>query len=197
MNNNKPYDKVIEYLEVAYNSDGKYCWIDTLFIPNSDDLEFYITFLPIKRHHNYSVIFTNGVNSSVYYRIVMWDSFPAYANYGTPDAQGGALPNLLGVKFSAELRNVECVIDGISYELPAYQNKENTASITLFNRYTQDRQISGRLYSFKIKKSGKTILDLIPVRKGNEGFMYDRVSGKLYGNAGDPGSRFILGPDIQ
>jgi hypothetical protein len=36
-------------------------------------------------------------------------------------------------------------------------------------------------------------LDLIPVRVGNVGYMYDKVSGKLFGNVGT--GSFILGPD--
>lgn len=35
--------------------------------------------------------------------------------------------------------------------------------------------------------------DLLPVRKGNIGYMYDRVSGELFGNAGT--GAFIIGPD--
>ena len=35
--------------------------------------------------------------------------------------------------------------------------------------------------------------DLLPVRKGNIGYMYDRVSGELFGNAGT--GDFIIGPD--
>lgn len=41
---------------------------------------------------------------------------------------------------------------------------------------------------------GTNEFDLIPVRKDGVGYMYDRVSGKLYGNAADSGS-FIVGPD--
>ena len=37
------------------------------------------------------------------------------------------------------------------------------------------------------------LLDLIPVRKGQVGYMYDRVSGQLFGNAGT--GDFILGAD--
>lgn len=43
-------------------------------------------------------------------------------------------------------------------------------------------------------EEGVLILDLIPVRKDGVGYMYDRVSGKLYGNAADSGA-FIIGPD--
>ena len=41
---------------------------------------------------------------------------------------------------------------------------------------------------------GTTMIDLIPVRIGNVGYMYDRVSGQLFGNSGE--GQFVLGPDI-
>ena len=37
-------------------------------------------------------------------------------------------------------------------------------------------------------------MDIIPVRIGNVGYMYDRVSGQLFGNAGT--GSFVLGPDV-
>ena len=36
--------------------------------------------------------------------------------------------------------------------------------------------------------------DLIPVRVGKVGYMYDKVSGQLFGNSGT--GEFILGPDV-
>lgn len=41
--------------------------------------------------------------------------------------------------------------------------------------------------------NGTITLDLIPVRIGQTGYMYDKVSGQLFGNAGT--GNFILGPD--
>ena len=41
---------------------------------------------------------------------------------------------------------------------------------------------------------GTNEFDLIPVRKGSFGYMYDRVSGRLYGNAAGTGA-FVIGPD--
>lgn len=37
------------------------------------------------------------------------------------------------------------------------------------------------------------LMNLIPVRKGDVGYMYDRVSGRLFGNSGT--GAFIIGPD--
>lgn len=49
------------------------------------------------------------------------------------------------------------------------------------------------VYYLKISNEGILVRDLIPVRKGQVGYMYDRVSKQLFGNAGT--GDFILGPD--
>jgi hypothetical protein len=46
----------------------------------------------------------------------------------------------------------------------------------------------------KIWDNGVLVRDFIPVRKGTVGYLYDRVSGKLFGNAGT--GDFVLGPDV-
>lgn len=51
-----------------------------------------------------------------------------------------------------------------------------------------------RYYYFKMWDDGVLKLDLIPVRVGNVGYMYDRVTGNLYGNSGS--GNFIIGPDL-
>jgi len=38
-------------------------------------------------------------------------------------------------------------------------------------------------------------MDLIPVRVGQVGYMYDKISNKLFGNSGT--GSFILGPDLD
>lgn len=46
---------------------------------------------------------------------------------------------------------------------------------------------------YKVFFDDVLMLDLIPVRKRNVGYMYDKVSGELFGNAGT--GQFILGQD--
>ena len=48
--------------------------------------------------------------------------------------------------------------------------------------------------SFKCWKSDALVMDMIPVRTGQVGYMYDKISGTLFGNAGT--GDFILGNDI-
>ena len=50
-----------------------------------------------------------------------------------------------------------------------------------------------KFYSATIEKNGVVTNQLIPVRIGTTGYIYDKVTGKLYGNAGT--GDFILGND--
>ena len=58
-----------------------------------------------------------------------------------------------------------------------------------------NRLSKSRFYSFSATdvNSDELVVDLIPVRKGTVGYIYDRVSGKLFGNSG--AGEFIIGPD--
>ena len=51
----------------------------------------------------------------------------------------------------------------------------------------------GRIGFVRIYSNNVLVRDFIPVRKGTVGYLYDRVSGKLFGNAGT--GDFVLGPD--
>lgn len=52
---------------------------------------------------------------------------------------------------------------------------------------------SWKLYTFKLYDAGELVRDYIPVRVGTTGYLYDKVSGELFGNQGT--GDFILGPD--
>ena len=52
-----------------------------------------------------------------------------------------------------------------------------------------------RIYGFKLTDNNTTLIDLIPVRVGQVGYMYDKISGQLFVNDGT--GSFALGPDKQ
>ena len=52
---------------------------------------------------------------------------------------------------------------------------------------------SAKIYATQIWQNGVLVRDYIPVRKKTVGYLYDRVSGKLFGNAGT--GDFVVGPD--
>lgn len=64
--------------------------------------------------------------------------------------------------------------------------------ITLFSISNQTKR-DCTIFSFSVVRDGKTICDIIPVRKGDVGYMFDRISGKLFGNQGT--GAFVLGAD--
>lgn len=51
----------------------------------------------------------------------------------------------------------------------------------------------GRIYEVKITQGNILAMHLIPVRVGTTGYMYDKVSKQMFGNAGT--GDFVLGPD--
>lgn len=51
-----------------------------------------------------------------------------------------------------------------------------------------------RIYGETIHTDGVLVRDFSPVRVGSVGYMYDRVSGQLFGNGGT--GAFVLGPDV-
>lgn len=50
-----------------------------------------------------------------------------------------------------------------------------------------------KIKNCRIRFNNMLIADYIPVRVGNVGYMYDKVSGQLFGNQGT--GQFIIGPD--
>jgi hypothetical protein len=64
----------------------------------------------------------------------------------------------------------------------------------LFNRSMENPFNQVLLRSCKFMRGDELLRDFIPVRKGNIGYMYDRVSGQLFGNQGT--GEFVLGPDL-
>ena len=54
--------------------------------------------------------------------------------------------------------------------------------------------VSQKLGNAVIRKNGVVVRDFIPVRVGNVGYLFDRVSCQLFGNAGT--GSFVLGPDM-
>lgn len=66
----------------------------------------------------------------------------------------------------------------------------------IFKRNTVPRTAVSKRKIIKIwNKSNILVRDFIPVRRGNVGYLYDKVSGKLFSNAGT--GQFILGNDIN
>ena len=87
-----------------------------------------------------------------------------------------------------------CTCNGTAVPMSNGTFLNNSLSLFLFG-VNGDTSVNtnGRISSCKIYHSGVLVRDYIPVRKGTVGYMFDRVSGELFGNAGT--GAFIIGPD--
>ena len=96
----------------------------------------------------------------------------------------------------------EMVWDGVSLGLRNF-NSTNIGNFCLGSRGTVELSTNPqygytqtRFYSCKIYTNNVLVFDGIPVRKNGVAYIYDRVSGRLCGNAGATGTSITYGPDI-
>lgn len=88
-----------------------------------------------------------------------------------------------------------CTCNGTTVPMSVGTFQDNSLSLWLFGANgSTATKTNGRIASCKIYHSGALVRDFIPVRRGNVGYMYDRVSGKLFGNQGTGSFRY--GRDI-
>lgn len=85
--------------------------------------------------------------------------------------------------------------DGSRKASTALNNVMNITNIPLFKSYHSNYSIAKQIAYCKIWNiNGILVRDYIPVRIGQVGYLYDKVSKTLFGNNGS--GSFVLGPDV-
>ena len=195
----KPYDSVIEYLKTP---DGL-PYINTGYVPNNNtSIE-----IKFKREGTLSNFFLFGAR-------------PADANdreYGCMPYNNSAFdfrfgnkkyfPRNLGINSSSTYtiitnKNYVTLKDSQGNTRCSGSAQNNTFN-SVYTMFLFGSNMHGSLsaaplvsiYYCKIYDNTTLVRDYIPVRKGSTGYLYDRVSGTLFGNPNDTGA-FILGPDV-
>ena len=184
-----PYDAEVEYLE----STGTQ-WIDTGVEP-TQELAFNCSFAfeGITLEFGYGNVF-----GSRYAARKMEYQLTGYENgsigIGTRNSNLGFYS---GVKHTVSFDGANTVnINGVSRSITTSTCAPTTGSIVLFGIRQNGSvlQLSkAKIYALKFTINSTTLRDFIPVRKGTVGYIYDRVSGELFGNAGT--GDFVIGPD--
>ena len=196
----KPYDAEIAYLETT----GQQC-IDTGIFP-SLDMEFNTKIYTPKVRDDYFCSLRKDAGNTRYY-LLNYNSSVGYACTKSVWYGAGKKPDyfstnthIIKSKITQDKASIE--VDGTYVEyadtgglfsqdktLPLFGAKLNN-STTINTR----SNTGTRCYYAKFISNGQVVGDFIPVRVGNVGYMYDKVTGKLFGNLG--AGNFILGPDI-
>ena len=196
-----PYDKDIEYIEI--NGDGAF--IDTGVTPqNSPSATIRAQYLgtgqssaaamPLFGVRNYTnpmkamnfFVQSSTMKLAVNYsaRDTGWQTQTtnktAFHDFGV-SSTGGTYDGTQFVSFSESVADT-----GISCLVGAVHQANVTESVIT-------RQVKFRIASFALYNGGVLAFDGIAVRKGTVGYLYDKVSKRLFGNAGT--GSFVLGPD--
>ena len=195
----RPYDAEIEYLQSTASS-GFNVVTDKAFSPQSTfELKYKID--NILTQTTYQAYFTRETTVARTPTVYMGGRSNGYY-YCSRDTSGGQKYILREVSRNTNVHTLIVDFENKTVSLDGVQS----AFATSFTQYTVSSRIClfkgidstyqglyGKIYYFKIKKNNQLLLDLIPVRKGNVGFFYDKISGSVLKNT-DSGT-FVLGPD--
>lgn len=189
-----PYDAEVAYLEGTGSQ-----WIDTgvdASLCNSAIMKIECAFSVIGRGGpggNYNGIFGAAVPRFGVYTItnnLSWGYGQAHDNIKTFTYGDWIESTCVFTK-----GNQTATFDGSSFTAT---NGSTLSSLTIgvFCRNNTPVQwlALAKIRYLRIYVNSVFVRDYIPVRKGSVGYLYDRVSGKLFGNAGT--GDFVLGPDV-
>lgn len=178
-----PYDAEVEYLE----SDGSQ-YINSGLI-GGNDVGLYVRILKLNTQDRQIIGSRDSSGNTRFFIGNAYIGWGAYYGIGSPTTgivDEWELNYLNSRKFA---KNGDTVIQlgdlGFTPTFPIF--------IFAFNYAGNAQGWAGRIYAAKISRGTTIVMDLIPVRVGTTGYMYDKVSGQLFGNAGS--GDFILGND--
>lgn len=185
----KPYDAEIEYLESTgtqwidtgvYHNEGQSYAIDIIATPTKIESDFISTRIGeggmVVGFVNYFIFGYNRPNSRI-------DTQPLEVK-----------ETELHIEYEFKDGNRTLTVNGISYSKEGATYSANS-TIRIYGGYQGAYYSSIKCQRMVIRNANDNLLiNMIPVRVGNVGYMYDRVSGQLFGNKGT--GNFILGPDI-
>lgn len=174
-----------QYIQLACNvSAGTYFAAGGVIIPIYTSAQQDYTVFGANPYDQFNAAFyskNNTTNRITYFSLI-----------GLNGASGG-WGGIIGTEVSFELSTTEKVVDGVHTS----NSRPLTGAITafrIFGGYQNNNRYPIRIKSFYIKKGNDTLYDLIPIRIGQVGYMYDKISKAIFGNSGT--GSFTLGPDV-
>lgn len=191
-----PYDAEVEYLGFTGTQ-----WINTEITGNRDTT-VTIDLCPTTSSNMVAFGYRSSATSKNISAIVSTVNIIVdFGNYNNTRLSAPYSANSwYNVYDSKSKREVTTVADGTSVSDTRTYSRTFTTASTLRIGYTGSTFPSGYtnfiglVGKCVIAKSGTTVRDYIPVRVGQVGYLYDKVSGELFGNAGT--GNFTLGPDV-
>lgn len=179
-----PYDAEIEYLE----STG------TQYIDTGVVLDATMTVRVLYDYIQNGFVFGARASVNSGYSGVTNESMGTYnIRYGNKNIY--AQPTIPRGTNDVIISPIGVILNGATVSSTTYGNDFFSGHCFLFTINNNGQPLIGDYAVIRIIRfSIDNIIDLIPVRVGTTGYMYDKVSGELFGNSGT--GDFILGPDV-
>lgn len=188
-----PYDAEVEYLE----STGTQ-WIDTGVSCNADNIVEVEFNSPLKTEAIFGARTSTGNKE---HSLVM--ASEGDVSYRSRNTQTQLSVSYNGYTASTWV-NMKCSKDNLYADGVLVAQVSNWVTFSNARHYylfgmntngTASNLGAKKIRAFKISNNGQLLLDMIPVRVGQVGYMYDKVSGQLFGNSGT--GSFIIGNDVN
>ena len=189
-----PYDAQVEYIQC---NSGAY--IDTL-IKNTSNVKFNLEFtLPVYNNGYWPFgSRVSGTSKALGFFTYQDGGYSRYY-FGANNQSASQLQAGRYVLDNENSRNV-LRVNGSNYITVTSSSWTSDLNFYLFtlnnNGSTANPGDGLRFHGGKIWSSGNLVRDYIPVRKNGVGYLYDKVSGELFGNANLSGS-FTYGNDVN
>ena len=187
-----PYDAEIEYLK----SDSS-AYIDT-GIGGDQDLTIELKYRDSTYVANGYVMGNVGASTSNMWRVIRSDRSQIAINTNNLVGNVKKFSVARNIDISVIMSKTSITVNGSTVTPTAPSASTNNNNIVLFNSSLASpvsRDIGLMIYYCKIYLGSTLLRDFIPVRVGTTGYMYDNVSGQLFGNVGT--GSFVLGNDIN
>lgn len=188
----------VNYVSIEYLQSNGSSYIDTLIGGGDDELEINIIF-EYSNYIQYAYIYGNykDTNSNTTRLVLNTNDDNSGLDYINVKIAGGGtktpLPKNQRINYTSNKQKI--IVNGEEIiKTSLVQGNMYNGNIVLFKPSGTNDNIGLKIYSFKISKSDKVLIDLVPVRVNNVGYMYDKVSGQLFGSIGT--GQFILGTDL-
>ena len=191
-----PYDAEVEWLE----SNGAQ-YVNTNYIPRSIDriIAKYVIYQENTALNNVFRSVQGNWNAHPNYWLFLKAQFSGYQIWAFSSFQDINVPVVYGRVFECDLdmlnKRIAVYKEGDAHEyieINVGVESKNQPPIFLFPK-EQENLARTRIMKFEAIRNGEKVANIIAVRKDGVGYMYDRVSGQLFGNAGT--GEFIIGPD--
>ena len=187
-----PYDARLEYLETTRGGD--FCVpLGIMADEATDSVEMNFHVITSDPQTNFIISDNNACR--VYSNGSRILSFHRAASDQWSPTTGLSIGSNKTFTFNISWKDKTYTINGTTKTFSAPNTPAVATQETVLFDFAGSKKVPRcQIYPLKWRRNGELILDLVPVRKGTLGCLYDNISEKLFYNIG--ATKFILGPEL-